>query len=70
MGQTVRLRIDGMGCEGCVATVDAALRKVPGVRRVTVDRAAGTAEVEVESPVDTASLVAAVERAGYDAMIS
>ncbi len=59
-----------MGCEGCVATVDAALREVPGVRRVTVDRAQGTAEVELGSPVDTASLVAAIERAGYDAMLS
>ena len=68
--ETVRLRIEGMGCDGCVAAVDEALRKVPGVRRVTVDLAAGRAEVEVEAPADTAPLLAAVERAGYDAAIA
>lgn len=67
--ETVRLRIEGMGCDGCVAAVDEALRKVPGVRRVTVDLAAGRAEVEVQPPAYTEPLLAAVERAGYDATI-
>lgn len=65
--ETVRLRIEGMGCEGCVATVQEALAALPGVRRVAVALDQGTAEVEVEAPTDRGALVAAVEAAGYDA---
>lgn len=65
--ETVRLRIEGMGCEGCVATVREALAALPGVRRVAVALDQGTAEVEAESPADRGVLVAAIEAAGYDA---
>ena len=68
--ETVRLMIEGMGCDGCVAAVDEALRTVPGVRHVRVDLAAGSAEVEAEAPVAAAPLVAAVDRAGYDAKVA
>ena len=68
--EKVRLRIEGMGCDGCVAAVDEALRKVPGVRRVTVDLAAGAAEVELQPPADTAPLLAAVDHAGYAASLA
>ena len=68
--ETLRLRIEGMGCDGCVAAVDEALRALPGVSRVRIDLAAGTAEVEVERPIDRAALVAAVDGAGYDAAIA
>ena len=68
--ETVRLRIEGMGCDGCVGAVDEALRKVPGVRQVTIDLAEGRAEVEVQAPANTEPLLAAVERAGYDAAIA
>lgn len=69
-GEIVRLRVDGMGCEGCVAAVTEALRQVPGVQRVKVELAAGTAEVEAVPPVDAAWLLAAVDRAGYDATLA
>ena len=68
--ETVKLRIEGMGCDGCVAAVDEALRKLPGVSQVRVDLAAGTAEVEAERSIDRAALVAAVDGAGYDARIA
>jgi copper chaperone CopZ len=66
MDQKLELEIEGMGCEGCVAAVDKALRAVPGVRGVAVDLGAGRARVEHEG-VDPAALVRAVEKAGYDA---
>jgi copper chaperone CopZ len=66
MAEKLELEIEGMGCEGCVAAVDKALRAVPGVRQVAVDLAAGRATVEHEG-VDTAALLRAVEKAGYDA---
>ncbi len=66
MAEKLELEIEGMGCEGCVAAVDQALRAVPGVRIVTVDLKAGRATVEHDG-VDAAALVRAVEKAGYDA---
>jgi Cu+-exporting ATPase len=68
--ETVRLKIEGMGCDGCVTAVDEALRKVPGVRRVSVDLAAGSAEVDLDGPSDRAPLLAAVDDAGYDAALA
>ena len=69
-GEIVRLRIEGMGCDGCVAAVSEALGQVPGVHRVSVELEAGSAEVEIAPPADAALLVAAVERAGYDAAVA
>jgi copper chaperone CopZ len=67
--EIVQLRIHGMGCEGCAAAVEGALRQVPGVRGVTMDLAANAAEVELDFLVDRAQLQAAVDRAGYDATL-
>lgn len=65
--QTIRLRIGGMGCEGCVAAVKTALEGVAGVQTARVDLAAGRAEVEAAPSTDQAALIAAVDRAGYEA---
>lgn len=66
MAERVDLVIEGMGCEGCVQAVRTALEKVPGVRVVQVDLAAGRATVEHER-AEVAALVRAIEKAGYDA---
>ena len=39
--ETLQLKIDGMSCGSCVASVTAALRKVPGVGTAEVDLARG-----------------------------
>ncbi len=64
----VRLRIEGMGCEACVTAVDEALRGVPGVEHVTVDLASGLGEVRVQDGLIAADLVAAISKAGYEAV--
>jgi Cu+-exporting ATPase len=66
--RTIRLRIGGMGCEGCVAAVLTALEGVAGVQAARVDLAAGTAEVEAAPSTGQAALIAAVDRAGYEAV--
>ncbi|ALP52308.1 copper-transporting ATPase [Candidatus Tenderia electrophaga] len=63
--KTIHLSIGGMSCAGCVATVEEALQKAPGVRRASVNFAEHSADVEGE--VDTDTLVQAVEAAGYEA---
>lgn len=70
--QTTTLRIEGMTCEACAPHVEAELASVPGVRRATVIYAEGRAIVTVDSthPPDPASLVSAVEKAGYTAHVA
>ena len=60
-----RLAIAGMSCAGCVAAVETALRGVPGVAQASVNFAERTAQVSGD--VATATLIQAVQQAGYDA---
>lgn len=57
--------IDGMTCGGCVLSVEKALGRVPGVKKVTVSLERKEAEVEGDG-LDKATLANAVEDAGYD----
>src|SRR5688500_5685304 len=59
------LRIDGMTCASCVARVEKALKKVPGVRAASVNLATEQAVVQASSDVAVSDLKAAVEQAGY-----
>jgi Cu+-exporting ATPase len=65
LSETRRLSISGMSCAGCVATVENALKHVPGVAEASVNFAEHTATVR--GPVPAAALVAAVQQAGYGA---
>ncbi len=60
-----RLSIAGMSCAGCVATVENALKSVPGVGEASVNFAEHTASVT--GAVEAKALIAAVKAAGYDA---
>src|SRR4051812_5187649 len=63
----IRLNIEGMTCASCVARVEKALRKVPGVAEAEVNLATEIAEVRAPASVDAQQLAAAVEKAGYKA---
>jgi Cu+-exporting ATPase len=65
LSETRRLSISGMSCAGCVATVESALKHVPGVAEASVNFAEHTATVRGQ--VKAAALVAAVQQAGYGA---
>ncbi|PIE83228.1 MAG: copper-translocating P-type ATPase [Candidatus Contendobacter odensis] len=60
------LSISGISCAGCVAAVETALRNIPGVTEANVNFAERTAQV-IGSP-DSATLIQAVQAAGYDAV--
>ncbi len=64
---SVTLDITGMTCASCVRRVERALAKVPGVETASVNLAAETARVTFGAPVDLGNLIAAVEKAGYEA---
>ncbi|RAX48107.1 copper chaperone [Arthrobacter sp. AQ5-05] len=65
---TITLKIAGMTCGHCVASVSEELNEVPGVSNVEVILSAGgtsTAVVTTNSPVENSVLEAAVTEAGY-----
>lgn len=69
--QTIVLRISGMTCGGCAATVEKALRSVARVESVKVDLQSGMAEVRTGGQViNPADLIAAVTIAGYGAQVA
>lgn len=61
------LQVEGMTCASCVARVEKALLKVPGVSGATVNLATEKASVQALSTVPVAALKAAIEKAGYAA---
>ncbi|MFW5950309.1 MAG: heavy-metal-associated domain-containing protein [archaeon] len=64
MAQTIT--VTGMSCEHCEQRVREALEEIDGVTSARVDRAEEQATIEGEADPDT--LVAAVEKAGYEAV--
>ena len=57
-----------MTCSSCVATVERALNKVPGVQ-ATVNLATETAHVLAPEEVKTSDLIDAVKKSGYEARL-
>jgi Cu+-exporting ATPase len=64
--ETVDLAITGMTCASCVSRVEKVLSRVPGVTATSVNLATERAQVSGDHP-DLASLIRAVEKAGYGA---
>ncbi|WP_186181478.1 heavy metal translocating P-type ATPase [Burkholderia gladioli] len=65
--ETTELDVEGITCGGCARRVETALAQLPGVISAHVDLAGKTASVSAAPEVGAASLVEAVERAGYRA---
>lgn len=66
--QTTELKVNGMTCGSCVASVTKALKRVPGVQDVEVDLGSGIARVRGEHAAhQVPELVAALGEAGYQA---
>ncbi|MEY3991435.1 MAG: Copper-exporting P-type ATPase, partial [Pseudomonadota bacterium] len=61
------IAIEGMTCASCVARVERALKKVPGVDQATVNLATESARVSMaQEPQAMARLLRAVRDAGYE----
>ena len=64
------LKVEGMMCMHCKASVEKALGAVPGVTAVTVDLEAKTAVVACAADVADSDLCAAVEKKGFKAAMA
>ncbi|MHB8823754.1 MAG: heavy metal translocating P-type ATPase [Thiobacillus sp.] len=67
--ESLTLGITGMTCASCSSRVEKALAKVPGVLEASVNLATEQATVKVAQGTSAATLIAAVERAGYGAQL-
>ncbi len=65
--ERTELRVTGMTCGHCEMRVSNALRDVPGVKDAMADHKTGRAVVTTDREVPVDALIAAVERAGYEA---
>jgi Cu+-exporting ATPase len=67
-GRKVELGVEGMTCAACAVRIEKALRRIPGVD-ATVNFATETASATLGAAVKPEQLLAAVERAGYHAVL-
>ena len=65
-GQRVRLDVKGMSCAGCAGRVEHALAQAEGVQSVSVNFAARTADLQIDTQTDVAAPLNALRAAGYD----
>jgi Cu+-exporting ATPase len=62
----INLKIGGMNCASCAATIEAALRKTEGVKRVNLSFGSEKATIEFDPrTIDEAGLARIVEQLGY-----
>jgi Cu+-exporting ATPase len=66
----IKLPVEGMTCASCVARVEKALKRVPGVASAEVNLATEMATVSLAEGASTKSLVEAVRDAGYEARLA
>lgn len=70
MTDSLNIRIGGMSCASCVARVEKALNKQPGVSEATVNLATEEARIVIDTAQTNArTIVEAVKAAGYHAEI-
>ena len=59
------VRVEGMDCASCAATVERRIAALPGVAKATVNFAAGRLDAEHDPGLDLTEIEKAVEDAGY-----
>lgn len=63
---TITLVVEGMRCTQCEATIKIALQKVPGVKRVSIQKRRNViVEVQADQTDLTPALKKAIEQTGY-----
>lgn len=66
---TSEYRVDGMSCGHCESAVREEVGRLPGVQRVDVSADTGRLVITSSSPLDADAVLAAVDEAGYEAVL-
>jgi Cu+-exporting ATPase len=64
-GKILRLKLEGVRCDGCRRSIETALEQVPGVRSTSINMALREADIDGNPRIE--DVVAAIEHAGYGA---
>lgn len=64
----LKLNIGGMHCASCASNIERSLRKISGIKEVTVSAVTNKAFVESEDKVSEEEMKKAVAKAGYKVM--
>ena len=64
--ETIKIGVGGMTCASCVASVERALSRVPGVLDAKVNLATEQATVSVDRATTLSTVEATIEKAGYE----
>ena len=64
-----KFTVTGMTCSACSAHVDKAVRRLDGVREVSVNLLGGSMAVDWDGPLTPEQIISAVEKAGYGAAL-
>lgn len=65
MEKKIKINIDGMHCASCAGNIERSLKKVPGVKEVSVSVIGKKAFVQIDERTNQEDLKKAVARAGY-----
>ncbi len=57
--------IEGMACTSCASNIGGSLKKIPGIKEVSISLMTKKAIVETEKEISDEELRKAVSRAGY-----
>lgn len=66
MSDITTVRVTGMTCEHCVASVTEEVSELDGVTAVAVDLASGDVQITSNRPLTHDAIAAAVDEAGYE----
>lgn len=65
MTKKIKINIEGMHCASCAVNIERSLKKVPGVKEISVSVIGKKAFVEIDEKTNQEELKKAVARAGY-----
>ncbi|MGO8767409.1 MAG: heavy-metal-associated domain-containing protein [Mycobacterium sp.] len=66
---TSEYQVSGMSCADCEAAVQSEVARIPGVDGVDVSARTGRLVVTSSVPIDEATVLSALDEAGYEAVL-
>ncbi|MGO8850180.1 MAG: heavy-metal-associated domain-containing protein [Mycobacterium sp.] len=66
---TSEYQVSGMSCAHCEAAVQSEVARIPGVDGVDVSARTGRLVVTSSVPIDEATVLSALDEAGYEAVL-
>lgn len=66
---SLQLNIYGMTCANCVSRIEKGLKKIPGIKKTSINLALEIGSVEFEDHINSEIVISSIEKLGYGASI-